>query len=109
MVHFPMSHFPAVQEMLERQFAEAENLNQENIIYINSYTGERKEEYQELTEEDKELIRYMIENARWDNSMQVRDIQGIIMEEVPYYFKGDKTAREVALTIQNRIALFLNE
>ena len=103
-------NFPVMQEALEKRLEEkAVELAGANVKYVNYYTQERKEAYPEFTEEDKEFIRYMAENAYWDNSMQVRDIQEIILEEVPYYFEGDKSAQEVAGTIQNRIGLYLKE
>lgn len=36
-------------------------------------------------------------------------IEGVVLEESQAYFKGDKTAEDVASIIQNRVQLFLDE
>ncbi len=36
-------------------------------------------------------------------------IEGVVLEESRAYFKGDKTAEDVAAIIQNRVQLFLDE
>lgn len=107
-------YLPAVEDMLEKRLAEAqEPVIKDNftVNVYNSYTAEMKEltEYPEFTDEDKALFRDMIANTYWDNSMEVRTIQDIIMEEVQPYFAGDKSAQDAARLIQNRISLYLAE
>ncbi|MCM1192125.1 MAG: hypothetical protein NC123_03930 [Butyrivibrio sp.] len=106
-------YFPAVEAMLEKRLAAAGISEGDTITeYVyNRYTAETKEkaEYPELTDEDKAFIEYMIANTHWENSMEVRDIQDIILEEVQAYFAGDKSAQETARLIQNRISLYLAE
>ena len=102
-----VSFFSARQEVLEEQLsAGAEH---EKALYTNSYTGESKEGYPEMTEEDRKTLRYIIENLRWDNSMEQREIQDIVMSEVQAYFQGDKTVESVTEIIQNRVSLYLSE
>ena len=62
-----------------------------------------------LTEDDIEVIRFLIENAYWEESINASPIYNILLEETPYFFDGDKTAKEVADIIQSRVSLYLQE
>lgn len=67
-----------------------------------NFIGEaQKEEYR------GELL-YMSEHL-FRNGMDDRQIQMILYEEVEGFFAGDKTARETADIIQNRVQLYLDE
>lgn len=99
--------FSVLTETFEQQ------LYLEPVTYrltTNIYTGEdmEKESFM-LEEEDRELIRHMVERAECSNLMQHGIVGDIIMEEVRYYLKGEKTAQEVAEIIQNRVSLYMAE
>lgn len=85
---------------------------------IQSMVGESYYSYDQVTGEEKEII-FTQENADLiadliDNTSMVADyntsqINDIINEEVAYYFSGEKTAQDVAATIQNRVSIYVNE
>lgn len=60
------------------------------------------------SEEDVEVIRWMVENAS-QRMQKYTEIQDIIDEEAQAYFKGQKSLKETASTIQNRVTLYLQE
>lgn len=61
-----------------------------------------------LSEEEIELVRDLVENA--DNLGRYEDtVYSIIEEESAPFFSGDKTAKEVADIIQNRVTSYLDE
>jgi len=63
----------------------------------------------EMTDTDKEFLRNMVANLYWNDTVNGKDISNIIFEEAGAFFAGDKTAKEAAEIIQNRVALLLNE
>lgn len=68
----------------------------------------RSENRAEFTDADRELIRFMVDNAYWEEIF-ASIIASIMWDELPPFFAGDKTAKEVAEIIQNRALLYLNE
>lgn len=63
----------------------------------------------DLSEEEREEIRAIIENAYWVSAEQSYTILPIIYEEAEAAFAGDKTPEEAAEIIQNRVQLYLQE
>ncbi len=64
----------------------------------------------ETSQEDRELLRRMVENARAGGETGIQnDIKRIIREETAPLWAGDYSAEEVAGKIQNRVLLYLAE
>ena len=63
---------------------------------------------QPLTTEQKEQVMYMLEHATITN-YALNEIWEIIQEETEPFFQGDKSAKEVADILHNRVQLYLNE
>ena len=61
-----------------------------------------------LTDADVALIRTTVDQLS-DVAFRNDDIWNIIHEEVLAYFSGDKTDKEVAKLIQNRVSIYLDE
>lgn len=61
-----------------------------------------------LTDADVALIRTTVDQLS-DVAFRNDDIWNIIHEEVPAYYSGDKTDKEVAKLIQNRVSIYLDE
>lgn len=80
-----------------------------NYIYMNLFSFEKSERLPEMTDTDKEFLRNMVANLYWNDTVNGKDISNIIFEEAGAFFAGDKTAKEAAEIIQNRVALLLNE
>lgn len=80
-----------------------------NYIYMNLFSFEKSEKLPEMTDTDKEFLRNMVANLYWNDTVNGKDISNIIFEEAGAFFAGDKTAKEAAEIIQNRVALLLNE
>ena len=80
-----------------------------NYIYMNLFSFEKSEKLPEMTDTDKEFLRNMVANLYWNDTVNGKDISNIIFEEACAFFAGDKTAKEAAEIIQNRVALLLNE
>ena len=79
--------------------------------YPNQYTiGDKTIEIPNLTEEDCEQLKDLIYNANiesvqvWDN-----EITDIVNEEIDAYFAGEKTAKQTAEIIQNRVSILVSE
>lgn len=70
-------------------------------------TGEEKEII--FTQENADLIADLIDNTAMVADYNTSQINDIINEEVAYYFSGEKTAQDVAATIQNRVSIYVNE
>lgn len=66
------------------------------------------DEYHVVTE-DKELFDRILENGVFQSGALDKDILNIIQEEAATCFAGDKSAREAACIIQNRVQLMLDE
>ncbi len=63
----------------------------------------------DLTDEEKNHLRFMVDNAYWFNASNINELRDIILEEAGSIWTGDKTAKEAAQIIQSRIQLFINE
>ena len=70
-------------------------------------TGEQKETV--FTQEYADTIMDIINNTTMVADYNTSQINDIINEEVAYYFSGEKTAQDVAATIQNRVSIYVNE
>lgn len=86
--------------------------NLKNMVGQSYYTydqvsGEQKEIVftQEIADSIEDLVNKTTEIGDY-NTSQINDI---INEEVAYYFSGEKTAQDVAATIQNRVSIYVNE
>ena len=72
--------------------------------------GDETIEYDNLSKEDRDYIEDLILNANvsgmqiWDN-----DVQAIVDEEVQAFFAGEKSAKETAEIIQNRVSILVSE
>jgi hypothetical protein len=64
--------------------------------------------YTDPTEEEAAQVRALIESLDRIQRMNSSLLE-IINEEAAPYFAGDKTAREVAAIIQDRISIYLSE
>lgn len=73
------------------------------------YSRTMKFQDDKITEEEKDELRYMTEHLKADKSMRGSPVYDIVFEEVGAFFAGDKTARETADVIQNRVQLYLDE
>ncbi|MCI8529779.1 MAG: carbohydrate ABC transporter substrate-binding protein, partial [Lachnospiraceae bacterium] len=62
-----------------------------------------------LSENEKELFRYLVEHAHWKANSLTDKILSIIHEEVAPVWAGDRTAEQAANIIQNRVSVYLNE
>lgn len=61
-----------------------------------------------LTEKQIRQIDFLLENVQPDN-WHVREIQSFFWEELAPYFAGDRTAQEVAKTLDGRVQNYLDE
>ena len=87
--------FPVRQDSFEKYLEQTEMFN--GIVQI------------KLTEEDKEILRTIIEHAYWMQAKTSYDISHIIYEEAGAVFAGDKTSEEAAEIIQRRVQLYIQE
>lgn len=79
----------------------------ESYYSYDQVTGEEKEII--FTQENSDLITDLINNTSMVADYNTSQINDIINEEVAYYFSGEKTAQDVAATIQNRVSIYVNE
>ena len=84
------------------------------MSYIPFFNEAQKEEQREALKNkydlaaEFEMFKKILDTGKI--TLQTDDrILGIIQEEAAAYFCGDKTAEEVAKTVQNRIALYMSE
>ena len=61
-----------------------------------------------LTEEQAEMARFLIENAR-PGSWKVTEVESIIREELEPYFRGQRSLEETVKILDNRVQLYLDE
>jgi ABC-type glycerol-3-phosphate transport system substrate-binding protein len=68
-------------------------------------------EFGPLSEEEAEIIRDMVDRIGYcaTYSSYSSDVQDIVTEEAEAFFKGDKTAKEVADIIQSRVNIYVSE
>lgn len=78
----------------------------ESYYSYDQVTGEEKEII--FTQENADLITDLINNTSMVADYNTSQINDIINEEVAYYFSGEKTAQDVAATIQNRVSIYVN-
>lgn len=64
--------------------------------------------YRPATQEEIDILLAMIEVAE-PVSMGNQDILKIIQEEAAAFYKGDKSAAEVAALIQSRVSMYVSE
>ncbi len=62
-----------------------------------------------LSEEGKERFCYLVEHAHWTTISYTDKILNIVGEEVAPVWAGDRTAKQAADIIQNRVSVYLNE
>lgn len=73
--------------------------------------GEETKTYT-FTEADRDMLLDIIENTTvfMDTSSGSNDqLTQIVNEEASYYFSGEKSAEDVAATIQNRASIYVSE
>lgn len=103
--------FPARRDIVERLLQEEVEVEvTDNYLVINYYTQERRPRRGNFTEEDKEQLLYILDHAvpsigLWKD----RTLWGIFADELGAYMAGNKTAKEMARVIQNRVTTYLNE
>lgn len=78
----------------------------ESYYSYDQVTGEEKEII--FTQENADLITDLINNTSMVADYNTSQINDIINEEVAYYFSGEKSAQDVAATIQNRVSIYVN-
>ena len=104
--------FSVRRDVLEERLQEEVEADPEEVYYMytNRYTGEKVIERGEFTEEDKELILYILNHAA-PLPMLYKDkgFTDIYGEELDAFLAGDKTAEETAKNLQNRMSLYLME
>ena len=105
----PIKHFPVRQDVfdayIDYQFENWEGISRDYTM--NNVSLEKWTEPPKVSEEDKEFLIYMVQNAYWDDTFD--EIWLIITEETGSFWAGDKTAEETAGIIQNRVQLYLDE
>lgn len=84
-----------------------QNMVGQSYYTYDESTGEEKEI--KFTQENADLIADLIDNTSMVADYNTSQINDIINEEVAYYFSGEKTAQDVAATIQNRVSIYVNE
>lgn len=106
--------FPARKDILERElqgYVDYVHPDTDTGVYYhtNQYSRERMERTPEgFTEEDKQAVLHIIDNS-YSASLGNDRIRYILQEETEPFFKGHKTAEEVAKIIQSRVSLYLLE
>jgi hypothetical protein len=87
-----------------------------SLTIVNMYTDELMKytyEYNEnllgLRDEDREKLRFMVDNLVWSDPGPSGIVTNIVFEECKYYLSGAKSAEEVARIIQNRVSLYMEE
>lgn len=77
--------------------------------YRNQYNGQPMEGYERFTEEDKALIKMIIDHSYLIDSITFNTVSEVVLEELQTYFTGDRTAEDTAKIIQQRLAIYLEE
>lgn len=111
--------FPVRMSNIEKNFAKAmepEYENDEKGKQVEIPKGEatlisgEKVPYYAATKEDMDKMRDLVTSVNMIYSGYFNEgIDNIVMEEIAAFYEGDKSAKEVAGLIQNRIELYLNE
>jgi len=100
---FP-SYRSLYDEMLKKEKEEANEKGEMRKVIV----GARTIEIPPADIEEIEMLERYVETGRVI-SQQNEKIERIIAEEIQPFFKGDKSARETADNIQNRVRLYLTE
>lgn len=101
-------NFSTVESILDKQLRWRDT----GEIIINNYNPYNDTSYQgavELSEEEIQELRKIIDNASWSGMMEYSKFLDIIESEAEYFFHGDKTVEDVTKVIQSRIELMMNE
>ena len=61
------------------------------------------------SQEDADAIKAVVDNTVIAVGYSSDQITSIINEEAAYYFNGEKSAQDVAATIQNRVSIYVSE
>lgn len=105
--------FPARKDLLEWGLqANIDYVTDPNgmlVYHTNFYTGERIEGYEGFTEEDKQAVLRIIDNSYKQAFEMDYTLLAILSEETAPFFQGQKSAKEAAKIIQNRVSLYLME
>ncbi|MBR6069028.1 MAG: extracellular solute-binding protein [Ruminococcus sp.] len=108
---------PALKSVLDQKLEECKedpywtDENGEKQYYDNETTiGDKTIKIPNLSDADVEFIRDIICNAK-THGMQVwdEDVNNIVNEEIQAYFSGEKTAKQTAEIIQNRVSILVSE
>lgn len=83
------------------QGEQVESLDQWNVDGISIQIGA-------VTEEERDTLYYLIEHSNCESDYDVQ-MYSMISEEASAYFDGDKSAKDVAAIIQNRVSLYVKE
>ena len=73
------------------------------------YDNEGNETKRTFTQEDADAIKAVVDNTVIAVGYSSDQITSIINEEAAYYFNGEKSAQDVAATIQNRVSIYVSE
>jgi len=109
--------FPVRKASLEKQFEldmtpdyyEDENGNKVESPKTNWGWDDFQMEIMAATEEEVDAVRKLIDSAQKVTGSVDQQLVNIITEESEPFFKGQKTAADVAGIIQNRIQIYVNE
>lgn len=71
--------------------------------------GDWEYTYHVMTQEEADTLRHLIDIAKPANTSGNDEITNIITEEAEAFFKGQKSAADVAGVIQSRIQVYVNE
>ena len=72
------------------------------------WVGDTQVEVQPLSQKDVDAVTDFVESLNLTYSPN-EDVYNIVNEEAAAYYKGQKTAQEVAEVIQSRVSIFVNE
>jgi ABC-type glycerol-3-phosphate transport system substrate-binding protein len=96
---------PVLTSAFEAQITKAMNPDQNsggNIVY--DKMGQMVPMTEETAQAYRDLVNSLDTLASYD-----QEIVGIVMEEVPVYFNGQKSDKDVAKIIQDRVQTLVNE
>jgi hypothetical protein len=72
------------------------------------WIGDTQIEVKPLSQQDVDMVKDFVESLSLTYSPN-QEVSNIVNEEAAAYFKGQKTAQEVADIIQSRVSIFVNE
>ncbi len=85
---------------------------EDDVEYADGFSviqTEFEEQLSEVTEEDRTVIRSILEGAQFQKNTADQIIIDIVLEEAEVYFEGGRSVEEVVTMIQNRVSLYLAE